>query len=139
MRSLLVLLVSAGCIDYTPDVGPLNAGVTDGGTTTTVSFSRDIRPLMFRSPGGCGGCHIGRAGGGISGLDLGSYTALRRGGSISGTRIIVDEDPCASTLVSKLSRIPTFGSRMPFNGPPYFTADEVQLVRDWIVEGALNN
>ena len=63
---------------------------------------------------------------GISGLDLGSYTALRRGGSIAGTQIVVPEDPCASTLVSKLGRIPAFGSRMPFNGPPYFTAEEVQ-------------
>jgi len=28
---------------------------------------------------------------------------------------------------------------MPFNGPPYFTAEEIQLVRDWIAEGAQNN
>jgi hypothetical protein len=28
---------------------------------------------------------------------------------------------------------------MPYNGPPYFSRDELRLVSDWIAEGALNN
>ena len=149
MKVLLLVLCSA-CIDYQPDVGPLNPSATDDGGTAVVpgcdpvdsdpavrvSFSRDIRPLMFRSPGGCGTCHLSRS---VSGLDLGSYTAMRRGGVTTGTRIIIDSDPCRSTLLDKIGRTPDFGSRMPLSGPPYFTAEEIQLVHDWIAEGAANN
>ena len=151
MRALLLLAVLAGCVDYAPDVGPLNSDIdVDGGVVVspsckiedsdpmvTVSFVRDVRPLLLRSPDGCMGCHgNGRA---VSGLDLGSYASLRRGGMISGTRVIVDSDPCSSILPAKISPTPPFGSRMPFNGPPYFTKAEVQLVRDWVAEGANNN
>ena len=47
--------------------------------------------------------------------------------------------PCESVIVQKLSLAPPFGARMPYNGPPYFTAAELTLVRDWIAEGARNN
>ena len=153
MRSLLVMLVLAGCsLDYTPDVGGLEA-TNDGGvggdgatphlgctnadsdTSVDVSFSKDVRPLMWRTPGGCN-CHLQRV---TSGLDLSSYASMRRGGLNSGTRIIIAGQPCDSILPMKLSRTPPFGSRMPFNGPPYFTDAELQLVRDWIAEGALDN
>jgi hypothetical protein len=64
---------------------------------------------------------------------------MRRGGVTTGVRIVIDADPCRSTLVDKISRTPDFGSRMPLSGPPYFTPEEVQLVHDWIAEGADNN
>ncbi len=157
--SLLLAIAVTGCSLYDPDVGPAVNGDTiplpdgadpgvDGATpasgcdnsdsdpTVAVSFALDIRPLMTRSPGGCSPCHLGRI---TSGLDLSSYQSLRRGGINTGTKIVVDNDPCTSILPQKLGRTPPFGSRMPFNGPPYFTADERQLVRDWIAEGALNN
>jgi hypothetical protein len=81
-------------------------------------------------------CHLGRV---TSGLDLSSYASMRRGGMNSGTNVIIPMKPCESILPGKLSPTPPFGSRMPFNGPPYFTATELQLVRDWIAEGALDN
>jgi len=153
MRLWILALVLSGCemFSYDPDVGllepvPPDAGMSDGGPQTTgkcgdsnpgaaVSFSHDVRPLTTRSPGGCG-CHQAST---TSGFNLGSYESLRRGGMISGTHIIVPGDPCASILVQKLGLAPPFGSRMPYNGPPYFSATELQLVRDWIAEGAQNN
>lgn len=149
--ALLVLLV--GCVDYDPEVGPLNVGVApvnDAGMPITpeceiedsdplvdVSFSRDIRPLILRNPGGCMTCHAnGRS---ASNFDIGSYTSLRRGGQISGTRVVIDKDACNSILPRKIGPTPPYGSRMPLNGPPYFTKEEVLLVRDWVTEGALNN
>lgn len=147
--ALVFVLAAAGC--YDPDVGPALASVVDGGTgnvttngcsnadsnpAVTVSFSRDVRPLMTRSPGGCGPCHLGRA---TSGLDLSSYQSLRRGGLISGTRMVVPGEPCNSILVQKTSRTPPFGSRMPLNGPPNYSPEEEQIVRDWVAEGAANN
>jgi hypothetical protein len=152
MRLAIVLL--AACeITYEPDVGPLqatqpDAGMqTDGGFVSTgpctdsdpstpVSFSLHVRPLTTKSPGGCVFCH------GVtqtSGFSLGSYESLRRGGQTSGTRIVVPGKPCESVLLQKLGLAPPFGSRMPYNGPPYFTSAELTIVRDWIAEGALNN
>ena len=152
MRSLVWVLAMAatGCsLDYEPDVGEALNVPNDGGegvppgcdnsdsdVGVTVSFAVDVRPLMTRSPGGCTPCHLGRA---TSGLDLGSYQALRRGGINSGSRIVVSSEPCSSILLHKLGRTPPFGSRMPLNGPPYFSAEEQLLVRDWIAEGAANN
>jgi hypothetical protein len=153
MRVILALTLLASCVDYEPDVGPLNPGVSavddagvpvappceivDTDPSTAISFSRDIRPMIQRAPGGCMFCHAnGRA---TSGFDIGSYTSLRRGGVVSGARIVIDGDPCNSILPNKIGPTPPFGSRMPNNGPPYFSSEDVRLVRDWIAEGALNN
>jgi hypothetical protein len=159
MKSLFLVLAVTGCdFNYEPDVGaPFELGpAIDGGTgtdgggvtnpfgcdnsdsdpTVAVSFAQDIRPLQTRVPGGCSPCHLGRI---TSGFDQSSYVSLRRGGTNSGTQVIVAGKPCDSILLKKIGRAPPFGSRMPFNGPPYFTAAERQLVHDWIAEGALNN
>lgn len=149
MKLAIVALVASSACIADPEVGLLqpgavvnDAGVTgpscdngDSDPTVGVSFSRDLRPLMVRSPGGCSPCHLGRV---TSGLDVSSYEALRRGGINTGRDIIVDGEPCASILLQKIGRTPPFGSRMPL-APPHFTADEQLLFRDWIAEGALNN
>lgn len=153
----LVLVLAATTACYRPDVGEaltptVDASMeTDGGPTdgaivgcdnsdsdpaTPVSFANNIRPLLIRTPGGCIPCHLGRA---TSGLDQSSYQSLRRGGINSGTRIIVANEPCNSIYLQKIGRTPPFGSRMPYNGPPYFSGAERQLIHDWIAEGALNN
>jgi hypothetical protein len=137
----------AGCEvvePFEPDVGPPLAGACDGADSdpdTDVSFARDLRPLLERPRGEAGcGCHS--PGGGrpigieLGGLDLGSVAALRRGGHRSGTGIVVPGDPCASALMHKISATPEWGSRMPLDGPPYLSAAEIQLIHDWIAEGA---
>lgn len=129
-----------------PDVGPRLAGVCDNTDTqprTSVSFSRDIRPLISRQVGGCG-CHLPSSVGAgpgtvLSGLDLSSFMSLRAGGANSGARVVVAGEPCASIMYQKLSDSPPFGSRMPLNGPPFFDADQLRLLHDWIAEGANNN
>jgi hypothetical protein len=151
----LFVLAAAGCdVMYEPDVGKLqppdaepgpapdDSGVVmtagkcdDSSPMVSVSFSRDIRPMLSKSPGGCT-CHSSNT---TSGLNLGSYENLKHGGMNSGTRIIVPGKPCESILPQKLGLAPPFGARMPYNGPPYFSAAELTLVRDWIAEGALDN
>ncbi len=137
--------VVAACA-LVPDVGPPLAGTCDDTDTNPgkpVSFTGDIHPLIFRSSGGCG-CHLPTPigdgqGTQISGLDLSSYTALRAGGLNSGSRVVIAGQPCSSILYQKLSDSPPFGSRMPLNGPPFWTPDELRLLHDWIAEGASDN
>ena len=152
------LAVAPACeLTYEPDVGGLVPGVqgvdggggeedggmmsevggpcADGDPRTNVSFGADVRPLMFRPMGGCG-CHASSS---TSGFSLGSYERLRRGGLNSGTDIVIPGEPCNSILWQKLGLAPPFGSRMPYNGPPYYTPEELAIIRDWIAEGARNN
>jgi hypothetical protein len=145
----LALASSAGCLadEYAPDVGPALTGAcvaADSDPETDVSFEGDLRPLFDRDTGmaGCA-CHTPTNGNpsGISlgGLDLGSYHSMLQGGFHSGAQIVVPGDPCSSLLIDKLSATPGWGARMPLDGPPYLTDAEIQLVKDWISEGALDN
>jgi hypothetical protein len=148
---LAVAIVAACALE--PDVGPRIAGSCSDADTqpgTSVSFANQIRPLITRttsggvSGGGCS-CHLpgstGSPGAGtqLSGLDLSSMDNLRTGGLNSGSQIVVAGQPCRSIMYEKLSISPPFGSRMPLNGPPFWSADELRLLHDWIAEGANDN
>lgn len=147
-NAYFLVLLATGCLDAIgPDVGPLATSTNDGSTgcrgdsnpSLAISFDVDILSGVFRR-GGCVSCHSSD-GAGLrqSGLDLRSYTTLRTGGGRSGAAIVIDHDPCASILVQKIEPGPPFGRRMPYNGPPYLSATDIQLVRDWISEGARDN
>jgi len=137
-----LLLVAVACLpeSFSPDVGePLAqfCDVADSDPSTTVSWSGGIVPLLKNK---CFFCHSpeGRSPIGIEvgRLDLSTYTSLRAGGAVSGDDIVVPGDPCASVLVEKIEEYPSFGARMPLNGPPFLSDQEIQLIRDWIAEGA---
>lgn len=140
-RAALLALVAAGC-SVVPDVGPRLAGICDDTDSRPagkpVSFVGDIQPLILRPMGGCG-CHLNGIGTQLAGLNLSSVSTLRMGGFNSGTRIVTPGDPCSSIMYQKVSDDPPFGSRMPLNGPPFWTAAEIQLLHDWITEGANDN
>jgi hypothetical protein len=60
---------------------------------------------------------------------------VRKGGRNTFDDIIVPGKPCESALVQKLKG--TYGgARMP-KGGPYWTAEQLQLMIDWIAEGAI--
>ncbi len=147
MRRLVApaLLLLAGCLDhFAPEVGPEITAMDpmcpgDSNPAVAVGYQVDIVDGVFRR-GGCTRCHTGD-GMGLrqSGLDLRSYTTLRAGGGRSGAQIVVDGDPCTSILVQKIGPSPPFGRQMPYDGPPYLSDSDIQLVRDWISEGAREN
>jgi Planctomycete cytochrome C len=141
------------------DAGDLDAGVVaddDGGAPSTdggdvdvaprpVSFHDDIRPLMERSDSdptghGCKKCHYAtepsHIGTDLAGLDLSTLGALRKGGHTSAATIVVPGNPAASAIVQKLHGTYATGVRMPFSGPPYWSAAQIALVERWIAEGA---
>jgi len=96
--------------------------------TPTVDFNRDIRPILTRS---CAACHGGvRKQGGISFVFREEAMAV----GASGRRAIVPGKPGSSELIARLeSDDPEF--RMPHHAPP-LTAEQIQLFRTWIDEGA---
>jgi hypothetical protein len=144
----LALLMFSACIaEVQPDVGSLRAGTCrpeDSDPEVDVLYSKDIAPLFMR-PGSQGGCTChqpsNRSTPGIeqSGLSLGSYASLMRGGNTSQANIVIAGDPCNSVLLQKVSSAPPTGARMPPGGPPFMTPEEIALLRDWIAEGAHDN
>lgn len=135
-----LLLLAGGCVD--PEVGaPIHptCNGADSDPSHATSFA-DIQNRIFAGPHHCVRCHtpsgatpIGLS---IGGLDLSSAETLRHGGVQSGADIVIPGDSCSSLLVQKLGLAPPFGARMPLDGPPYLTPTELQLVIDWIAEGA---
>lgn len=141
----LAALSLTACVFEEPDVGPplREACVNqDSDPDNDVSFSGDLVPMFAAMPGGCLACHAPDAptplGFEISGLDMSTYQTLRSGGQNSGTDIIINGQPCDSFLVQKVTDGVPFGARMPLDGPP-LDPNQIQLIRDWIAEGAANN
>ena len=99
------------------------------GAGALVSFSSDILPIFVQK--GCASCH-----GGSGGLFVGSVAQLLQGGDHGPA--IVPGNADASHIVQKLSSTPPFGSRMPLGGP-YLPTSTIQVIKDWINQGALNN
>jgi hypothetical protein len=150
-----VLITSAvwasGCSAFDPHLGARNEADNDDAYTTdgasdsaTVSFARDIRPLMDRDngadhPHGCKFCHYTATGAGAvqSGLRLETLGQLRNSPALHGP-IVKAGDPAGSPLVQKLHGTFAVGLRMPRDGSPdhYWTDAEIALVETWIAQGA---
>jgi cytochrome c len=144
-RHALALVLLCGCVDaLEPEVGPPQHARCNGADSDpdhAVSFEQDIRDALFDGQEyHCSNCHtptgqtpIGLE---VGGLDLSTYASLRAGGAISGDRVVVPGDACASILVQKLGEAPPFGARMPLDGPPFLDDEDLEIIIDWIAEGA---
>jgi hypothetical protein len=53
--------------------------------------------------------------------------------------IIVPGQPCESVLLQKVGEGPPYGARMPLNGPTYLEDEDLEVISDWIFEGARDN
>jgi len=94
--------------------------------SATVSFSKDVLPILQNS---CVNCHGGEK---ISkGLDLKTYASLMTG-SQSGA-VIVSGNAANSMLVQSIQ-----SGKMPKRGGP-LPAAQIQLIMDWVNAGAQNN
>lgn len=137
------LAVAPGCSAVQPEVGEPLAACVDGDSNPAVkvSFKDEIRPLLdgrVVGPKACADCHYHSRGlmGGIqeSGLDLETLALLKKGGRLTAGDIVVPGQPCKSAIVQKV-RGTRAGARMPMGGP-FWSPEQVQLLKDWIAEGA---
>ena len=146
-------IVLAGTLPFTapacsaiqPEVGELLPACVDADSNpdpnAKVNFKTQIRPIMngdVPGPKPCAACHYETRGSkeGLlaSGLNLETLLTLKAGGRETRDAIVVPRKPCSSVIVQKLRG--TFsGARMP-KGGPYWSPEQVQLMIDWIAEGA---
>jgi mono/diheme cytochrome c family protein len=127
---LCIAVIGLACTENTenlvaaPDDGDNNEPISQ------VSYADQIQPIFNNN---CAGCH-----GSSGGVGLSSYLALMSSiGNNYGENVVVPGNANASGLVDKIEPNPEHGSRMPTNGS--LTPAEIQLIRTWINEGALNN
>ena len=99
---------------------------TDGDGSSP-SFQNDILPILTQR---CAvpGCHVA---GGPRGIDVRDYAAVLRGGQRGA--IVIAGNAAGSELVNQIVT-----GKMPPGGPP-LDAAQIQLITDWINDGAKNN
>lgn len=94
----------------------------------------DIAPILLKR---CVKCHTDRGlmrGGPPEGLRLGTLGSVLAGGE---RVVVIPGNPGASELVRRIRG--TSRPRMPLDGPPFLTAEEIRLITDWIAWGAPND
>lgn len=92
---------------------------------TSVSYSREIAPLLAMN---CYGCH-----GDSGGLNLRTYRDLMLGGNLG--KVIVPGDPERSLIVHFIEGRRGANHRMPKDSTPLLPA-QIALIRRWIAQGA---
>lgn len=111
-----------------PTPAPEPAKVRRATGSETVSFSKDIAPVLLKN---CNGCHVD-AMQTRGGLRMDTFAQLLRGGD-SGV-IVEGEKSATSLLVRKLKG--EEGDRMPAGGRPPLSDETITLISRWIDEGA---
>ncbi|MCZ2127262.1 MAG: c-type cytochrome [Anaerolineales bacterium] len=122
----IILLASCGTADSATPAATEPAADLIQPTALPVSFSADVQPILDTR---CIKCH------GVEsvkdGLDLQTYEALIKG-SRDGAVIVVG-DAAQSKLADLIER-----GKMPKRGQK-LSAEEIQIIVNWINQGALNN
>lgn len=138
--AILAVLLSTACLEpFDPQVGaPLSQRCLDEDSdpATDVSYAEVVEifdEYCFRCHTPTGRVPIGVE---VGGLDLSTYDTLRAGGVVGRADVVIPARPCSSVLIQKLRAAPPFGARMPLNGPPFVEEAEIQLLADWVAEGA---
>jgi|TARA_B100000508_G_C11384874_1_gene240432 mono/diheme cytochrome c family protein len=100
-----------------------------------VSFQNQVLPIFAAN---CSACHNSSFK--QSNLDLSSYQAINSGsGRVYGANLVIAGDANNSGLMDAIQANPSSGiSRMPQNRSP-LSANQIETIKVWINEGALNN
>ena len=127
---LFIAVIGLACTENTENLVAAPDDNDNNEPISEVSYADQIQPIFNNS---CAGCH-----GSSGGVSLTSYNALMSSvGNNYGENLVVPGNANASGLVDKIEPNPDHGARMPTNGS--LTPTEIQLIRTWINEGALNN
>jgi len=137
LLSLSVLVAAAGCSSSNSS--------PSAPSTPTVSFATQIQAQILNPA--CTACHTDDGRTPSSNLNLKSGVAISNLVNVacvcpghSSVMRVIPGNPSGSYMIQKLEGAADIvGLRMPRNGPPYLTTDQVALIRQWIQNGAPNN
>ena len=99
-----------------------------------------IQEKIFTPTCATAGCHSGAmpaAGQDLSDADASFNALVMMPSNQSALFRVLPGDPDMSYLIEKLEQdMPTGGLRMPRNGPPYLDQADIDVIRQWITDGA---
>ena len=98
-------------------------------STCNISYSLTIQPIFTNN---CGNCHLGNSSGG---LNLSSYTNVMNG--VNDGAVITPYDHTTSELYIRITLPSSSDENMPPQGS--LSQDDIDLIAQWIDEGALGN
>lgn len=120
-------------------VGAVEGDNTDATPESSDLFTR-IQDEILTPQCATSGCHNGTTSPlGLNLIEGKSYNKLVGADSAqtSGLKLVEANNADGSYLIHKIEGTQTGGLQMPLNKPP-LSADQMQLIRQWISEGALN-
>lgn len=118
--------VSSPTDTLVPTVELVPASAPTDAPAAVVSFANDVMPILQSR---CINCHGGQDT--KAGLSVTSYNTLMAGSEHG--PIVIAGDPANSLLIQSIQQ-----GKMPKRGPK-LTPDQLQILIDWIMAGALNN
>ena len=139
---LTLVLVGAAAV-FATGCGSSSSPSAPSGQTNTVTFSTQIQQQILNPA--CVACHTDDGRTPSSGLNLKTGVSIANLVNIAsvgkaGAVRVIPGNPSGSYLIQKLEGAPDIvGLRMPRNGPPYLTTEQIALIRQWIQNGAPNN
>lgn len=105
------------------------------GCERAVSYSTDVNPVVQRY---CVSCHAPEKDGyNASGLSMTDYAALMKGTKFG--PVVIPGDSFTSVMVMLVEGRADPSIKMPHEGHEGPTADEIELIKRWIDQGAKNN
>jgi len=135
------VILTAEAEDLTGNIG-VSADVPVAVQNAAAVTLGQLQTLIFNS---CSGCHSGPTSGNLpSGMNLtstnNSFNALVNVSSIQVGSLnrVTPGDPDNSYIVQKLEGTAAVGGRMP-QGGPFLNQATIDMLRQWIMDGALNN
>ena len=143
VAKLTFVVFGVAAIGFAASCGSSSSPSAPSGQTNTVTFSTQIQQQIFNPA--CIACHTDDGRTPSSGLNLKTGVSIANLVNIAsvgkaGATRVIPGNPSGSYLIQKLEGAPDIvGLRMPRNGPPYLTTEQVALIRQWIQNGAPNN
>lgn len=108
-------------------LGTMTIGQSKGEKRT---YANDVAPIVDKY---CLPCHLAENEN-PSGLNLDSYELMLKGGE-KGVPVVAGK-PDESNFYTKLLEEPPFGKQMP-RGRKKMTEEEIQIIKEWIAQGAV--
>ena len=137
MRNIAIyaILVSIFLLNGCEDIGDVVAPENGPDNGTQLSFSNDILPIFDSNCTTI--CHPSPASPAFGNLDLNSYVTLMDQTGPNHAPVIVPFQPDSSFLVQRIED--PGATRMPPPPNPALPPAQIDTIRQWIEEGALDN
>jgi hypothetical protein len=127
--------LAGGAVTGSVATGPGNPDVPVTGVITTVSFARDVNPILGAGANACSGCHVW----GDPNASVSYNSIVNAPSQFYPPHVIIKPGDLAnSVLYGKITNSGQYGPSMP-QGSPLLPVASRNLIKTWILEGARNN